>query len=91
MSVKIISDSTCDLSPELIKKYGIKIMPLHIVLGDKEYEDGFSITPDEIYKWSDENNATPKTSAINLEYTMDVFRPIIEAGDEIAQSRSSSN
>lgn len=83
MSVKIISDSTCDLSPELIKKYGIKIMPLHIVLGDKEYEDGFSITPDEIYKWSDENNATPKTSAINLEYTMDIFRPIIEAGDEI--------
>ena len=83
MSVKIISDSTCDLSPDLIKKYGIKIMPLHIVLGDKEYEDGFSITPDEIYKWSDENNATPKTSAINLEYTMDIFRPIIEAGDEI--------
>ncbi len=83
MSVKIISDSTCDLSPELIEKYGIKIMPLHIVLGDKEYEDGFSITPDEIYKWSDENNATPKTSALNMEYAADVFRPIIEAGDEI--------
>lgn len=83
MSVKIISDSTCDLSPELIEKYGIKIMPLHIVLGDMEFEDGFSITPDEIYKWSDENNATPKTSAINMTYVIDFFRPIIEAGDEI--------
>ncbi|MBQ7012875.1 MAG: DegV family protein [Oscillospiraceae bacterium] len=83
MSVKIISDSTCDLSPALIEKYGVRIMPLHIVLDDKEYEDGLSITPDEIYKWSDEHNATPKTSALNMEYAVDVFRPILEAGDEI--------
>lgn len=83
MSVKIISDSTCDLSPELVEKYKIDIMPLHIVLDDKEYEDGFSITPDEIYKWSDAHNATPKTSALNMERAVEVFRSYIEAGDEI--------
>ena len=38
--VKIISDSTCDLSPELIAKYNIDILPLHILLGENEYEDG---------------------------------------------------
>ena len=38
--VKIISDSTCDLSQELLRKYEIDILPLHILLGDKEYEDG---------------------------------------------------
>ena len=38
--VKIIADSTCDLSPELIEKYEVDILPLHILLGDKEYEDG---------------------------------------------------
>ena len=38
--VKIISDSTCDLSQELLRKYDIDILPLHILLGDKEYEDG---------------------------------------------------
>ena len=38
--VKIISDSTCDLSPELIAKYDIDILPLHILLGEDEYEDG---------------------------------------------------
>ena len=38
--VKIISDSTCDLSPELIEKYNIDILPLHILLGENEYEDG---------------------------------------------------
>ena len=40
MSVKIISDSTCDLSEELIKMYDVKILPLHVMLGEDEYEDG---------------------------------------------------
>ena len=38
--VKIISDSTCDLSPELVNRYDIDILPLHILLGEKEYKDG---------------------------------------------------
>ena len=47
--VKIISDSTCDLSAELVAQYDIDILPLHILLGDEEFEDGKTITPDEIY------------------------------------------
>ena len=47
--VKIIADSTCDLSAELIAKYDVDILPLHILLGEKEYEDGKSITPEEIF------------------------------------------
>lgn len=81
--VKIISDSTCDLSEELIKKYEIEIIPLHIVLGDKEYLDGKSITPDDIYQWSDENKTTPKTSAVSMDLTMDTFRSYVEQGMEI--------
>ena len=64
--VKIISDSTCDLSQALIEKYDITILPLHILLGDKEYRDGADITPEEIFAWSDENKTTPKTSAPSL-------------------------
>ena len=45
--VKIISDSTCDLSQELLRNTRIDILPLHILLGDKEYEDGKNITPDQ--------------------------------------------
>ena len=40
MSIKISADSTCDLSRELLEKYKVKIIPLHILLGEKEYEDG---------------------------------------------------
>ena len=41
--IRIIADSTCDLSSDLIKKYNIQIAPLHIVLGEKEYLDGAEI------------------------------------------------
>lgn len=81
--VKIISDSTCDLSQDLLEKYNVEIVSLHILLGDKEYEDGKSITPDEIYAWSDANGETPKTSAAGIEQMVEVYRPYVEAGDEI--------
>ena len=54
-TVKIISDSTCDLSKDLLEKYDIAILPLHILLGETEYRDGVDITPEEIFRWSDEN------------------------------------
>lgn len=76
--VKIISDSTCDLSPELIAKYDIDILPLHILLGEDEYEDGKNITPEQIYSWSDENKTTPKTSAPALTDAIELFKPYIE-------------
>ena len=81
--VKIISDSTCDLTPDLLSKYDIDILPLHILLGEKEYKDGINITPDQIYSWSDANKTTPKTSAPALSETIELFRPYVEEGRNI--------
>lgn len=81
--VKIISDSTCDLSRELLQKYEISILPLHIILGEREFEDGQDILPDDIYHWSDEHRSTPKTSAPALDKTMELLRPYVEAGREV--------
>ena len=81
--VKIISDSTCDLPPELIAKYDIDILPLHILLGEDEYEDGKNITPEQIYSWSDENKTTPKTSAPALTDAIELFKQYIDEGREI--------
>lgn len=81
--IKIISDSTCDLSKELIEKYNIAILPLHIHLDEEEYQDGVTITPDEIYAWADANNTTPKTSAASMAEMIDLFQPYIDNGDEI--------
>ena len=81
--IKIISDSTCDLSEELLNKYDIDILPLHVVMGDKEYIDGVNISPDEIYVWSDEHKETPKTSAVGIQEAINLFRKYIDAGEEI--------
>lgn len=81
--IKIISDSTCDLSKDLLAKYNIDILPLHIHLGEEEYQDGVTITPDEIYTWADENKTTPKTSAASMIEVIDKFQPYIDNGDEI--------
>lgn len=49
MRVKIISDSTCDLSPELIEQYDIGIVPLIVVKDNQEFLDGITITPADIF------------------------------------------
>ena len=65
--IKIISDSTCDLSQELIQRYNIGIIPLYVRLGDEEYLDGVNISPETLYRWSDEHGETPKTAAPSIE------------------------
>ncbi len=80
--IRIFSDSTCDLSDEVVEKYGITIIPLHIVLGDKEYRDRVEISQKEIFEWADKNKTTPKTSAISYEDAMEVLKPLADAGDE---------
>ena len=81
--VKIISDSTCDLSQELTAKYDIDILPLHILLGENEFRDGKDTTPDRIFAWADANKATPKTSAPSLEDAKVLLQPYVEVGREV--------
>jgi len=82
-TVKIIADSTCDLSDELLEKYDIAVIPLHILLGERECEDGVDVTPDEIYSWSDDNATTPKTSAPSMERAMEVMKPYLDQGRKL--------
>ncbi len=43
--IKVTTDSTADLSPELIEKYGLSITPLHIEMNGKSYSDGVDANP----------------------------------------------
>ena len=81
--VKIVADSTCDLSPELIERYSISVLPLHILLGEEEYEDGKSITPEEIFAWSDEHKTTPRTSAPSMESAVKLMSELLEDGSQL--------
>lgn len=81
--VLITADSTCDLTPELKKRYNISIYPLHIILGRTSYDDGVNITPDEIYKHFKVSGTLPKTSAVNVQEYLNGFTPLIEQGYDI--------
>lgn len=64
--IKIIADSTCDLSPELVEKYDIDILPLNIILDDRSVYDG-ELTQAELFAWADSVGKTPKTAAASPE------------------------
>lgn len=81
--VKILSDSTCDLSQELTERYGIEILPLHVLMGEEDHKDGVDITPDEIFRWSDMNKSTPKTAAPALEDAVEKIGKLLEGGNEV--------
>lgn len=81
--IKIISDSTCDLSEGLLGKYNISILPLHVILDKSDYRDGVDITTDEIYDWADDHRTTPKTAAPTIEEAINLLKPILEGDNEI--------
>lgn len=81
--VKIIADSTCDLSPNLLARYDIDILPLHIILGEQDFLDGQGISPDELYRWSDEQRTSPKTAAIALPDAIASLKPYVAEGREV--------
>lgn len=63
MRVKIISDSTCDLSPELLERYDIAITPLCVIKDGEEFHDGVDITPADIFAHVDGGGSLCSTAA----------------------------
>ena len=69
----IVADSTCDLGAELIARYGVRIVPLDVLLGGKTHLDGVEITPDDIYRHYKEKGELPRTAAPNMTAFSDTF------------------
>ena len=79
MSVKIIVDSTADVSPRIAKR--LTVVPLTIRFGDQEYIDGVTITQKEFYEKLIESDVIPSTSQANIDDFDSVFSRIVENGD----------
>ena len=73
MSIKITSDSTCDLSPELIERFNIHVMPLYINMGGHTYRDGVDIHTDDIFSHVDAGGEICTTSAGNISDYQEIF------------------
>lgn len=81
--VKVFSDSTCDLSPDLIEKHQIGIVPLYVLFNDETYRDGIDVTTPDLYKKVEEIGSLPKTAAPSPGDFFLAFKPYIDAGEDI--------
>lgn len=50
MTVRIVTDSSCDLPADVVARYGIRVVPLYINVGNQSYLDGIDLTRDEFYR-----------------------------------------
>ena len=62
MSIKIVTDSTCDLPASSLAEYGITIVPLYIHVNNRDFRDGIDLTREEFYQRLPEYNPPPTTA-----------------------------
>lgn len=82
-TVRIVADSTCDLSEELKREYGVCVLPLNIVLGLESFCDGEQIGPEAIYAWAEANKKTPKTAAVAFDRAQQLMRSFQERDEDV--------
>ncbi len=82
MSIRITSDSTCDLG-HLVAERNIGILPLQVNLDADSFYDGVDITPEDIFKFVEEKKILPKTSAPSIGDYEEFFAKELENYDEV--------
>ncbi len=80
MKIAITADSIVDLTPELLSKYDIKIIPLNVILGGEEYYDDGSIKPEDIFDYVEKNKVLPKTAAASEGFYTERFQETLNEG-----------
>ena len=83
MKIRFSADSTCDMTPEFIARYQVKVIPLSVELDGKFYKDGLDITPDDIISRVNQSAALPKTSAINVDEYRQAFDELLKDADAV--------
>lgn len=73
MNIKVTADSTCDLSQELLDRYNISTVPLHIIKGEKQYDDLIDITPSDIIEHVSAGGDICGTTAVNTSEYVELF------------------
>lgn len=78
--LQIITDSTCDLTPQLLEQYRISIIPLYVLMEGKSYIDGVEIGLQDLFKSVKATGVLPKTSAASLG---DFHRKFTDSGEAV--------
>ena len=81
--VAVITDSTCCLPTELIKKYDISVVPIYIVYKGKSLRDGVDISPGEVYKIMRRKKDLPTTSTPSAGDFLDAYREASQKAESV--------
>lgn len=80
MSIKIVTDSNCDLPADLVASHGITVVPLYINVGQKSYLDGVEMTHEQFYEGLPHFKSHPTTSVPGPGYFVQVYEQLAQAG-----------
>ena len=72
--VAIVTDTTACIPQEQVERYGIKVVPMTIIFGDKVYRDGIDISPTEFYTLLRKAEKLPTTSHPSPDHFLDAYR-----------------
>jgi DegV family protein with EDD domain len=80
MTVRVVTDSACDLPQSVVEQFGIEVVPLTIRFGDDEYVDRRDLTPAEFWSKVAASPVLPQTAAPSAGAFEDAFRRVVDAG-----------
>ena len=90
MPVKVVTDSTSDLPPELAESLGITVVPLNIHFGSEVYKDGVDLSADAFYQRLTDGPVLPKTSQPSVGDFAEVYGRLGQEADAIVSVHISS-
>ena len=82
MNIRMTADSTCDLSPDLLRKYRIGVVPLSVIIDGQVYHDGVDVTPRDIFRASDAGKSV-RTAAVNTYEYKEFFNEQLKNADQL--------
>ena len=88
--IKIITDSTADLSKEIYEKYDIDVLPLLINFGEDSYLDGVEINPDKVFERIKKENILPTTAQVTASRFVESYKKYLSEGYKIISIHMSS-
>lgn len=88
--VAILTDSTCDLGKDLLEKYDIDFIPLHVNFGNETYDDLININLEQLYKKVEESGNLPTTSCPSHMEVESFLKKYLELGYDIVYTGISS-
>ena len=90
MTIRIVTDSSCDLPTDLVQQYGITVLPCYVVVDDQTFKDGLEIQAYEFYRRLQADGRTPTTAQPTPSDFHEVYSDLIDQGDQIISIHVSS-